>query len=71
MATNNEIVLFTSSDGEISLPVCIDKQHEEIWLTRNEMSLLFDRDVKTIGKHVNNALSEELEEEPSTRRSFH
>ena len=25
------------------------------------MSLLFDRDIKTIGKHVNNALSEELQ----------
>ena len=60
MAHNNEIVLFTSSDGEISLPAAVDSTEETIWLTRSDMSLLFDRDIKTIGKHVNNALSEEL-----------
>ena len=31
-----------------------------VWLNRNQMALLFDRDVKTIGKHINNALREEL-----------
>lgn len=55
----NEIVLFESSDEQVSLPVSVDK--ETVWLTRNQMALLFDRDVKTIGKHINNALREELE----------
>lgn len=32
-----------------------------VWLNRNQMAELFDRDVKTIGKHINNALKEELE----------
>ncbi len=58
---NNELVLFNSQDGEVSLPVSIDYGESEIWLTRNQMSELYDRDVKTIGKHVNNALNEELE----------
>lgn len=31
------------------------------WLTRAQMADLFDRDVKTIGKHINNALKEELD----------
>ena len=31
-----------------------------LWLNRNQLALLFDRDVKTIGKHINNALKEEL-----------
>ena len=31
-----------------------------MWLTRTQMSVLFGRDVKTIGKHINNALCEEL-----------
>ena len=35
-------------------------QDETVWLNRNQMALLFDRDVKTIGKHINNALREEL-----------
>ncbi len=34
---------------------------ETVWLTRNQMAELFDRDVKTIGKHINNALKEELD----------
>lgn len=33
---------------------------ETVWLNRQQLSILFDRDVKTIGKHVNNALKEEL-----------
>ena len=31
------------------------------WLTRAQMADLFYRDVKTIGKHINNALKEELD----------
>jgi hypothetical protein len=33
---------------------------ESVWLNREHLSILFDRDVKTIGKHINNALKEEL-----------
>ena len=36
---------------------------ETVWLTQAQMAELFDRDVKTIGKHINNALKEELEDE--------
>ncbi|MDO4411443.1 MAG: hypothetical protein Q4C05_09225, partial [Akkermansia sp.] len=35
---------------------------ETVWLNRQQMSLLFDRDVKTIGKHIQAALREELED---------
>jgi hypothetical protein len=35
-------------------------EDETVWLTRQQLSLLFDRDVKTIGKHINNALTQEL-----------
>ena len=33
---------------------------ETVWLSRQQMASLFGRDVKTIGKHINNALKEEL-----------
>ena len=56
-----EIVIFTTKDEKISLPVNIDK--ETVWLTRKQMAELFGRDIKTIGKHINNALREELEEQ--------
>ena len=34
---------------------------ESVWLNCEQLSILFDRDVKTIGKHINNALKEELD----------
>ena len=55
----NEIVIFETEDKLITLPVAVD--HETVWLNRNQMAELFDRDVKTIGKHINNTLKEELE----------
>jgi prophage maintenance system killer protein len=55
----NNIVLFETEDKEITLSVPIEQ--ETVWLNRNQMAELFDRDVKTIGKHINNALKEELD----------
>lgn len=54
-----EIVLFETEDKEITLSVPIEE--ETVWLNRNQMAELFGRDVKTIGKHINNALKEELD----------
>ena len=55
----NEIVIFETEDQQVKLPVNIE--NETVWLNRNQMAKLFDRDVKTIGKHINNALKEELD----------
>ena len=55
----NEIVLFT--DGDLNIEVQVNPEQETVWLDRNQMAELFDRDVKTIGKHINNALKEELD----------
>lgn len=57
----NELVLFETKDKEIKLSVPIEQ--ETVWLNRNQMADLFGRDVKTIGKHINNALKEELDDE--------
>ncbi len=56
---NNEIVLFETEDKEVRLDVAVDG--ENVWLNRQQMAELFGRDVKTIGKHINNALKEELD----------
>jgi len=61
---NKEIVIFTSSDETISIPVNIDD--ETAWLNRSQIAELFERDIKTIGKHINNALKEELDDVSST-----
>ena len=37
---------------------------ETVWLNRHQLASLFGRDVKTIGKHIKNALREELADIP-------
>lgn len=64
----NEIVIFETEDNVIKLKVPVEG--ETVWLNRQQMSELFDRDVKTIGKHINNALREELEYDSSTVAKF-
>lgn len=59
MVKNNEIVLFETKDKEIKLNVQIE--NDMVWLSRIQMADLFGRDVKTIGKHIANALREELD----------
>ena len=56
---NNEIILFETDDNKVVIPVQINE--DTVWLNRNQMAQLFDRDIKTIGKHINNALREELD----------
>ena len=48
-------------DGEFEIEVQIDPKQETGWLNREQLSQLFGRDVKTIGKHINNDLKEEAE----------
>lgn len=64
----NEIVIFETEDRSVSLPVTVE--NETVWLNRHQMAELFGRDVKTIGKHINNALAEELERDSSTVANF-
>ena len=56
---HNEIIIY--KNGELELPVEVTPDKETVWLNRNQLAVLFDRDVKTIGKHINNALKEELD----------
>ncbi len=48
----NEVILF--KDGELELQVSLSQDKETVWLSSNQMALLFERDEKTIRKHVNN-----------------
>ena len=61
----SQIVLYQPDDS-IRLEVKIDAGNETVWLNRNQIAELFGRDVKTIGKHINNALREELAPESLT-----
>ena len=57
MEKKGEIILY-QPDEAVRLEVRLE--NETVWLNRQQLSELFNRDVKTIGKHVNNALKEEL-----------
>ena len=57
MENQGEIILY-QPDNEVKLEVRLE--NETVWLNRGQLAELFARDVKTIGKHVNNALKEEL-----------
>ncbi|MBQ3845517.1 MAG: virulence RhuM family protein [Bacteroidales bacterium] len=62
---NNEIVLY-QPDNTISIDVLM--KNEMVWINRQQMASLFGRDVKTIGKHINNALDEELKGVPTVAK---
>ena len=59
-SSKGEIVMY-QPDETIRLEVRVED--ETVWLNRQQIASLFDRDVKTIGKHINNALQEELDGE--------
>lgn len=63
----NEIVLFETNDREIKIPVSIE--NETVWLSANQMAVLFDRDEKTIRKHINNVFTDgELDKDNNTQK---
>jgi len=57
---NSELVIYQDNASSIRVDVLI--KQETVWLNRQQIATLFNRDVKTIGKHINNALKEELQE---------
>ena len=59
MENQGEIILY-QPNKEVKLEVRLE--NETVWLNRQQLAELFARDVKTIGKHINNALKEELAE---------
>ena len=56
--TKDEIIIYQANNQSTVLEVRVED--ETVWLNRNQIALLFDRDIKTIGKHINNILKEEL-----------
>ena len=55
----NEIIIFENQDVKLE----VNMKDETVWLNTEQMAQLFDRDYKTIRKHINNALNEELKDE--------
>ena len=62
----NEIILFENQEVKLE----VNLKDETVWLNRQQLSELFDRDIKTIGKHIANALKEELSDDNSVVAKF-
>ena len=62
----NEIILFENQGVKLE----VNLKDETVWLNRQQLAELFDRDIKTIGKHINNALNEELKDDSSVVAKF-
>lgn len=60
-SSKGEIVIY-QPDETLCLEVRVE--NDTVWLNRQQMAELFSHDIKTIGKHINNARHEELEGEP-------
>ncbi len=61
IANENQIVVYQPNE---TVRLDVRLENETVWLNRHQMAQLFGRDVKTIGKHIANALSEELAQTP-------
>ena len=65
MDLNDRIVIYQTKDGKTSIDVKLE--NDTVWLSANQMAALFERDEKTIRKHINNVFSEnELEKKNNT-----
>ncbi len=63
-----EIEIYQSTDKTVEVQVTLD--NDTVWLNRHQLALLFGRDIKTIGKHINNVFEDGELEQDSTVAKF-
>lgn len=56
MKQNSEILIYQTKDNETRIETRL--KDETVWLNRHQLAELFNRDIKTIGKHINNVFNE-------------
>ena len=62
-----ELIIYQTEDGLTKIDVRMD--NETVWLTRQQMADLFDRDISGIGRHINNVFAEgELPEKSNVQK---
>ena len=65
MNINDKIIIYQTEDGQTKVDVRME--NDTVWLSANQMAMLFDRDEKTIRKHINNVFSDgEVQKESNT-----
>ncbi|MBU8902678.1 MAG: virulence RhuM family protein [Victivallales bacterium] len=68
MEQNSEIIIYTAPDGTTRLQVQLED--ETVWLTQNQMAMLFGKAQSTINEHVKNIYAEKELEENQTMKKF-
>lgn len=67
LKNNTELLIYETQDGKVKLDVNLE--NETVWLSANQMALIFNRDEKVIRKHINNVFSDgEVEKENNTQK---
>jgi hypothetical protein len=69
MQNNNEIVLFESSDGEVSLDAIL--QDDTVWLSKDQIAKLFGRDRTVISRHIRAVFAEKEVPEQGNVQKMH
>jgi prophage maintenance system killer protein len=67
--TGQDLVLFTSKDGAVSIPATLDQT--TVWLSQAQMSVLFGKERSVITKHIRNAVGEGEVDENSNVHFLH
>jgi len=65
---SSEIIIYTTQDGKTKLQVNLED--ETVWLTQDQMALLFGKTKSTINEHIKNIYAEKELEESETKRKF-
>lgn len=63
----NKIEIYKTASGT---EVAVQLENDTVWLNRQQLAALFDRDIKTIGKHINNVFADKELEQNSTVAKF-
>lgn len=67
MSDTRDIIIYESQEGDTKLEVNL--QEETVWLTQEQLSLLFNKDVRTVSEHITNIYEEgELDKKPTIRK---
>lgn len=67
MSNEFQFLIYKSAKEDVSVNAFI--QNESIWITANQMAILFDKSESTIRKHINNVFDEgELNRENNTQK---
>lgn len=68
MDRKSEIIIYTATDGSTKLQVQLEG--DTVWLTQDQMAMLFGKAKSTINEHIKNIYAEEELEESQTMKKF-